>query len=880
MKLKNLFKCALTFALAALLVFGVAACDKTPVGGKETVKISIGDAPAVLEETTTVNLTVTVTGSEDTTFVWTISHPDLVEISAENVLSVKALPEEEQHVTITATANADATAKASKIFTIKPKTEPTPPPEEAKVVIGDTPATVKKGDVVNLTVTVTGLDDKTYEWKISHPDLVSISKANVLAVVREPKVDTKVTVTAVSKADPLISADKSFVVKAPIIEGEVGELNSELIAEISNPSITVRGTLTDYYTDLRVPSNSKVNVYDMSVKMEEGAWSGSWNIKGSKNAVTDIYRIGADGAVNANGEKGHYIMRRYIDKHNKVASTPVKDNMSISSVWEAQHMWNHLGNLDVNSFVYDVDNNVYTHTVNVNNIDDLYLMTYLSFSLTPMLSDTLSEINFVIENGHITKLIAQTETLYYGGESGTQEDASAMSYTSMEIAFSDIGETRVADPAPYEAPRNGELLSAAVEKMQGATNYTFRAVDTNTYSPPSDSGDYEVSGYAASPSDGAYLLPPNAAQNYRVSNNVSATGTVGSFGQVTESAMLMSTTIKYDYAMDENVYRTEYSGYRQYDGYYEEFAYDGKLNDGKGALYGTRRINGSMFDRMPKFDFSVNIFKWSGSRLNNAGKQIYTFVLNDSAITRDMALETSVYRYASNAAASTNSTFTIEVDEDGNLVSITYPYSINFGTYLGYVSTTYSKVGTTEIEADTFDDYVQRQVKNSWSDYQINYRPTHSTIVPDNYVSGDVVIDAVFGEYADKVPAPSVLLGIFKDNLSGPWFNWKERTSGSGDYIDHISIITQSMEYDENMRITNWAELIEEIDAAMTAVGYKIQESNTDRWGTRSSSKSRYLCYTYDDGNGGVQVVFENNGTSWIYIDIYNLGDWRLSARA
>ena len=36
-------------------------------------------------------------------------------------------------------------------------------------------------------------------------------------------------------------------------------------------------------------------------------------------------------------------------------------------------------------------------------------------------------------------------------------------------------------------------------------------------------------------------------------------------------------------------------------------------------------------------------------------------------------------------------------DEEGNFVSSIYPYSLVSGTYMGYVSTTYSHVGTTEL---------------------------------------------------------------------------------------------------------------------------------------------------------------------------------------
>ena len=211
----------------------------------------------------------------------------------------------------------------------------------------------------------------------------------------------------------------------------------------------------------------------------------------------------------------------YIDKDNKIASKAVKDYQSIPAVWEAQHMWNHLGNLNVNTFTYDIANDIYYHDVDLKSEEDLYLMTYLSYSLTPMLSDTLNTISFKVEGGKITKLIAQTEAIYYNV---TEENKTgdSMSYTKLELTFADIGTAKVADPVPFEAPEYVEKLEAALASMGKADNYTYKAVDTTTYSPDIDGGDYEVDGTT-------YSAP---ATTYKVNNNTSMVGEVGSVGKI------------------------------------------------------------------------------------------------------------------------------------------------------------------------------------------------------------------------------------------------------------------------------------------------------------------------------------------------------------
>lgn len=91
-------------------------------------------------------------------------------------------------------------------------------------------------------------------------------------------------------------------------------------------------------------------------------------------------------------------------------------------------------------------------------------MTYLSFSLTPVLSDTLDKLYLKVENGKVTQLLAQTEILYYG--SNTEEDPDAMSYSDVKISFSNVGTTVVESPKPFDAPDYADKLQAALEKCK------------------------------------------------------------------------------------------------------------------------------------------------------------------------------------------------------------------------------------------------------------------------------------------------------------------------------------------------------------------------------------------------------------------------------
>ena len=467
--------------------------------------------------------------------------------------------------------------------------DPIRPTEQVTIKLEADKDRFNYNETVNLKVTVTGSEDKTYDTEVSNPKIAKVED-NVLSAVGNIVVDKTVTVTVTSHADPNAKDSKTFIIKGKTIEGQVGELTSAMLQEIGNESITIKGSLTDYYVNFHDADQNTEHAYGMTVEMAADIWKGSWYSKeDDTNVITDTYRKSAqDGLRDQNGNKGHGLEKLYIDKDNKVSSTLVKDYVSVPTLWESQHLWNHLGQLNVNKFKYDLENDLYEYSVDYTNEDDLYLMTYLSFSLTPMLSDTLDKIYLKIEDGRMTKLLAQTEILYYGADK--QEDADAMSYTSLEITFSKIGTTEVSEPDVYEAPEQAELLVKALNEMKSLRNYTFNLVNTQTYAPSGDSGDYELTSATTSNEP---LFARLAKKNKKPVNYTSSTGTVGLVGKVTEDAVLFAETGLYSYTMDGKPYHTEYSGYKKIDeNTYDYFEYDYKNK----ALTGQRQYQGTFFD--------------------------------------------------------------------------------------------------------------------------------------------------------------------------------------------------------------------------------------------------------------------------------------------
>lgn len=856
---KNLLVMLVIVAISVSCLAFVACTEKEPdptPTPAPTVTISVVPSQDTVTYGETITMVVAVAGTDNKAVTWTVSDPELVAVSEAGVVSVLKEVAVDTVVTLTATSVADPTKSISRSITVKENFVP------VELTLTASAQTVKYGDTVTLTATVTGSDNTAVTWSVSDPELVAVSEAGVLSVIRDTMVDRYVTVTATSVADTDKTKSVSILVVAPVIEGQVGELTSDMLKKLGSDAIRVDGVVTDYYTDFNMSYNSTIQKYDISVVMQNGLWQGSWNHQSDpSNVLTDTYRRGEnDNVKDENGQVGHAIEKMIINKDNQLTAVQVKNYISIPAIWESQHLWNHLGSLSIDKFTYDAENEVYKYNANMTSMDDLYLMTYLSYCLTPMLSDTLFELYLVVEDGEITKMIAQTEILYYGSD--TQEEADAMSYTTLEIDFSEVGTAVVDLPKPFDAPENADKLSAAIAKMAAADNYSYLVKDVTTSAPEGDSGDYEIEDLAYA----GEVYTSTTAKNF-----VSAVGTTGQRGWVTATDVLFATTGKYSYSMDGKDYHTEYSGYRQNaDNSVDFFEYDYTVD----ALVGKRKNPGTLADILPSFDFSANVFEFDHSATKD-GKTLYTFTTREASITRELAMEVCAYSYAQDGIASSSSRFTIVVDSDGNLVSTSFPYSLS-DVYFGICTTTYSDVGTTEIPAGTFVGYVPRVVATSWADCTVMYYRPDFTSNVSTTENAQVAIDHLYGDQAANLPSPELFYQVFGDTMSGPFYDDKVvDTDAEGNDIHHgwISITISSREFDENVRVTNYEELMADLQSRLEALGYVVSAANTDMSGGESGQSNRYLCMV----KGDIQIVIENNHTKYFWIDFYHLGDWSLN---
>ena len=306
------------------------------IAPKLDVKVYVDANKSAIKADEELQLEVLVQNAADTSVVWSVNKEGIVAIDSNNVLRVVGEVTNDTSVVVTATSKEDPTKSASITIAILADAQAGQITFEASNTI------LEKGDSANLNVVVSGLTDTTYRFELSDETLFKI-EGNVITAIGDATVDRVVTVTAIANGDPKIKASKTFIFVAPVIEGQVGDLTTEMLAHIGNENITVTGVVTDYYQDFNNSMNSTINSYDMSVMMSEGAWAGSWNNSKTPNIVlTDNYRKGeTDGLKDQSGNVGHALEKLYINKNNEVAKKTVTDYISIPAIWEAQHLWNH-----------------------------------------------------------------------------------------------------------------------------------------------------------------------------------------------------------------------------------------------------------------------------------------------------------------------------------------------------------------------------------------------------------------------------------------------------------------------------------------------------------------------------------------------------------
>ena len=212
-KFKLTFQKGILFCLVLLMIFSVTSCKKHEDTPKDDVKITLESDKYTLQKTDVAKLTVTVTGSTDTTYSW-MYDTSLLNIDANNQLKVIGDYSTKRTVEIKAVANADKTKSATISITLN--VTPIKPPVKDDISVGIKGSSeVKSGKTINLEAVVTGSDNQTVLWEVkSGSEFATIDSEGRLTASKVSG-DKVIEVTVTSLADTSVVATKVSTAPPP-----------------------------------------------------------------------------------------------------------------------------------------------------------------------------------------------------------------------------------------------------------------------------------------------------------------------------------------------------------------------------------------------------------------------------------------------------------------------------------------------------------------------------------------------------------------------------------------------------------------------------------------------------------------------------------------
>lgn len=734
-------------------------------------------------------------------------------------------------------------------------------------------------DEANLTAWATGGAELMFATSSDLIEVVEEGKGYIVRLVGDVRFDTTATITASLKDNANISKTISVRLlqtrgNQEPVEGKNGiRLTKENLGEISNASITSTGVLSDITLTVSNGREDK-NSYEMLVKMAQDRWYGAWNIMGKKLVTSDTYVKSAT-TVNARDESGNIVAknvmdRLYINSQNQLASKTVKNSASVPTLWENQHLWNHLTTsyLTVDDFNFDEEvdaaalgyvsrgtsntsMSAFKYRFDATDEQTAYLFAYIKQSLTPLAGgdDAIEDLWVIVDSEGVLGIYAKTYVeSYWGTEDNTPVQGSepvSKSWSTIMLTLSDIGTTTVADPAPYTVGTRDvyTILEKSLSYMKDSKSYKFMAVDTATRAPTVNEDDYNVSGGVDSGSTGSGSSSGSATHSGKFYDHVdsvglngkAATGTMGYVVANTANPFVLFEQVgKYESSMDDNIYHFTYTGYKGFtDGsgaaYYEEFAYNSKID----GFAGTRIVNADISTVLPLFNFSTALFKYDSMK-TDGDRDVHTFSLIDPTLTYDVVQQMSIDKQRNSASSSAENTVQISVAYDTSkeesdpsaytIVSTSYPYSFAGGTYAGYITTYYYGIGTTTItENEVFGNkYQQRVLPASWA--EVAHKGYYYYLHTSEIKAYPGMYDKETGKYIEggdqkltNSNMDTVFTDVFKDNykyLPGPQFFlelFNDRLSGPWyDYTITGKDSAGNYTYTEEVSITVQVDNVDE----------------------------------------------------------------------
>lgn len=446
MKFNTLLAKVVNVFLLIVCFFAVIGCDKD----EEVVEvgIDINSSATTIAEGEMISLSVSVTGTENQSFTWSISHPEILSIDVNYNALLKTTVTADTVITVTVTSNSDPTKSDSVEIIAKasPVIEPTvPAPPAENVVIGIEGASeIKSAKSITLKAVVSGTENQAVTWSIvDGADYASINAEGILTA-KDSESDHNIKVQATSVADPTKSAIKTVtLVGKPI-------LTQAMIDQISTDKLSFDGYI-------------QINLYTTGI-FEKLHQTYNTPIKTSMDG-TNWY------AEYQNGETGTN-MQMFFKNHNNVACQvgvsfmndeeyfPMLDDAENEVSWQDAGLYNSFQNLTVNDFAFNEDIWRYEYIGTNKRLVEKMIASANPYDFNP------TGFSLIIEEGEVLGIHSKATADYtiVAGYKAMQELFAAINY----------GDTvKVPTISKYSHEDIHDDLAVAIENMRNLDSYTL-----------------------------------------------------------------------------------------------------------------------------------------------------------------------------------------------------------------------------------------------------------------------------------------------------------------------------------------------------------------------------------------------------------------------
>ena len=441
MKKINLVISKIVYLLLIVLSVSIfVACEE------KEVSIQITSNSNKISEGETIKFEVVVTGSEDTSFTWDISHPEILSVDINHNATLKSIPTEDTTITITVTANADSSKTSSTQVLVEGVGEkPTPKPPVEDVVLGIVgPSEVRSEKTISLSANVSGTENKKVTWNITEGSEFATIDSNGNLTANATEYDHNIQVTATSAADPKVKATKNItVVGKPI-------LTQAMLDEISEEKIAFDGFIQiDLYTSGIFEKLYQTYTTPVKTAMDGTNWYAEYYNGDTGTQMQIYYKNSNDLAC----QVGVSLM-------NEDEYFPMLDEAGNEVSWEDAGLYNSFRGLKIEDFAFNEKTWRYEYVGGSSTLVNRVIASANPYDFKA------NNFSLIIEEGMILGIHSSADPDY-----SIAAGYKAMQQLFVTINFGDIVE--VPTISKYSHDDIHDELEIAIKNMQELNSYTL-----------------------------------------------------------------------------------------------------------------------------------------------------------------------------------------------------------------------------------------------------------------------------------------------------------------------------------------------------------------------------------------------------------------------